>query len=727
MKKFLRVFFTISLSILLLLSVAFLVVFITPPKIEFSSKNLINPSDFTSFYDDNNSLMITLNEANKKVEKEEYNDLIKHAFISIEDKNFYKHNGLDYKRMLKAALVNLKNFSFKQGASTISQQLIKNTHLSNEKTLSRKINEIKLTRILEKNYSKDEIITMYLNTIYFGENTFGLSSAAYNYFGKSPNDLSLQEVATLAGIIASPREFSPRKHPNVSEKRRNLVIQKMYEQGYVSKKELDLAINTHIQTVNDLPSEMSPYLNACLDEIAEKTDLSPYNLKHCNVLTYYNSSLQKEISSHETEYDYQAIMIDNETCGITAYYSTVGEIKREIASCGKPLYVYAPAIEENYIGEYTKIKDEPVNYNGYSPKNYDNKYHGIVSVKEAVSKSLNIPAVKILDIIGTKKAKQYAKMLGIDISNDGLSIALGNLGNGVKLKDLTCAYTTFANFGIHKSPRFIKKITTRDGKTVYSEDKSANKVFSQSTSSIITNLLTYTSKKGTAKKLSYLPFQVACKTGTSGTENGNYDCYSVGYTSKVTAGVWIGNENYSPMPLGVTGSGTPTYLLGKHLEFVNNHIAQPDFKLLGIKQVAIDKISYETDGAVLIADENAPSRYTLTINVKDETELNEKSDRFSTSSNCSISAEFSDCKVVFTVNLPNYVDYELYRSGKIKDERIYCGRENYADELTESGTYDYYAVYVIHGIKIVRTEREKIIGIKFDLKKSEIPKEWWRN
>lgn len=727
MKKFLRVFLTISLSILLLLSVAILVIFITPPKIEFSSKNLINPSDFTSFYDDNNSLMITLNGANKKVENEEYNDLIKHAFISIEDKNFYKHNGLDYKRMLKAGLVNLKSFSFKQGASTISQQLIKNTHLSNEKTLSRKINEIKLTRILEKNYSKDEILTMYLNTIYFGENTFGLSSAAYNYFGKRPNDLSLQEVATLAGVIASPREFSPRKNPAVSEKRRNLVIQKMYEQGYVSKKELDLAISTPIKTVNGLSSEMSPYLNACLDEIAEKTDLSPYTLKHCNVLTYYNSLLQKEISSFETEYDYQTIMIDNETCGITAYYSTVGEIEREIASCGKPLYVYAPAIEENYIGEYTKIEDEPVNYNGYCPKNYDNKYHGAVSVKEAVSKSLNIPAVKVLDAIGTKKAKRYAKKLGINISNDGLSIALGNVGNGVKLKDLASAYTTFANFGIYKSPRFIKKITTRDGKTVYNEDKSANKVFSQSTSSIITDLLTYTSKKGTSKKLSYLPFQVACKTGTSGTEQGNYDCYSIGYTSKVTAGVWIGNGDYSPMPICVTGSGVPTYLLGKHLEFVNNQAEQPDFRLLGIMQVAIDKISYETDGAVLIADENTPSRYTLTVNVKDETELTEKSARFSSSSNCSITGEFSDNKVTFMPNLPNYVDYELYRSGKIKEELIYCGRENYEDELTESGTYDYYAVYVIHGIKTIRTEREKIIGVKFDLEKSVIPKEWWRN
>lgn len=727
MKKFLRVFLTISLCVLLLISVALLIVFITPPKIEFSPKNLINPSDFTSFYDDNNSLMITLNSANKKVENEEYNDLIKRAFISIEDKNFYRHNGLDYKRMLKATLVNLKNFSFKQGASTISQQLIKNTHLSNEKTLSRKINEIKLTRILEKNYSKDEILTMYLNTIYFGENLFGITSAAQNYFGKRPNDLSLSEVATLSGLIASPKEFSPRKNPKASEKRRNTVLNKMYEQGYVTKDEFDLATSYPVKTVNALTDEMYPYLNACIEEIIDKTNLSPYALKNCNVLTYYNVALQKEISSYKTEYDYQAIMINNETCGVSAYYSTVGEIEREIASCGKPLYVYAPAIEENYIGEYTIIKDAPVNYNGYAPKNYCNKYYGNVSIKDAVAKSLNIPAVKVLDSIGIKKAKRYATKLGIKISNDGLSVALGNLGNGIKLKDLASAYTTFANFGNYKKPRFIKKITNRDGKTLYTEDKSTENVFKESTASIITDLLTNTAKKGTAKKLSYLPFQVACKTGTNGSDNGNYDCYSIGYTTKVTAGVWIGKEDYSPLPLTETGSGTATCLLGKYLEFVNEQVEQPDFTLLGIKQALIDKISYENDGAVLIADENTPRRYTLTILVKDESEITEKSYRFSSPSNCDINAEFTDNKVSFTANLPNYVEYELYRSGKNKDELIYSGRENYVDELNESGTFDYYAVYVIHGIETIRTERIKIIGVKFDSVKSEIPKEWWRN
>lgn len=713
MKKFLRVFFA-SLSVfILIVSIAFLVVFLTPPKIEFNSKKLMESGNFISFYDKRNSLVLSINENKKQSCKSEFSTTLKNAFIAVEDKNFYKHKGLDYKRIIKAALVNVKNMSFKQGASTISQQLVKNTHLTNEKTLSRKITEIKLTKILEKKFSKDEIITAYLNTIYFGENTFGIIDAAKHYFDKTVEELSLSETAVLAGIISAPTLYNPNTDLAAAKKRRNLVINKMYEQGYITSKERIDALNEKIETTKPDKEYIDSYIDACFNEIYEKTNLSPYSLNQCKVWTYYNDALQKTISSYESNSGYQAIILDNLSCGVCAYYTNVGELEREIASCAKPLYVYAPAIEENIITEHTKIDDSPIDFNGYSPKNYGNKYNGYVSAKEALSKSLNIPAVKILDALGVKKSKDYAKKLNIDITNDGLSIALGNTAKGIKLKNLASAYTTFANFGHYKTPRFIRQISDITGKIIYKEDKSERKVFSPSTSSMITDMLCETVKSGTAKKLSYLPFQLACKTGTNGDDKGNFDCYSVGYSVSNTVACWIGNKDYSRLPLSETGSGTPTYLLGDFFEKINACNPQPNFVYKDLREVAIDKISYENSGELLIADDNTPDRYTLKIYLKNDYPTLNHSTRFTTSEVYDIKANFNENKVSFTLDLPAYITYKLYRVKDKKSILIHEGHDSFVDNLTLSGIYDYYAVFVIKGKNSVKTKPVKIVSVNF--------------
>lgn len=732
MKKFLKVTAIVFLGIFAVTSAAAAIIFLTPSKIEFDVKKLAFNSDFISFYDEQNIMVSNISESGRSAYCDAFDEKTKQAFIAVEDKNFYSHNGVDFKRMIKAMLVNIKNRSYKQGASTISQQLIKNTHLSSEKTLARKIDEIKLAFTLERNYTKDQIITMYLNTIYFGENCFGLSSAAEHYFGKTPGNLELSEVALLAGIISAPSRLNPNADKEAARNKRNIVLTKMHEQGYIDSSEMTEAINSPVVTVSVSTADYaSSYFKAALNELEETQSLSPYSLKNCKVITYYNDNLQQEFASYESESDYQAIMVDNKTCGIIAYFSTAGEIGREIASCAKPILVYAPALEENFITEYTKISDEPTDFNGYKPSNYGDKYYGMVSVKEALSKSLNIPAVKILDGLGVKKAVKYATKLNIPIKNEGLSVALGNTSTEIRLKDIAAAYTTFANYGIYKKCHFIKKIINSKNKVIYENQDDGNKVFSESTCSAITDMLLMCAKSGTAKKLSYLDFQVAAKTGTSGTDKGNTDCYAIGYTTEHTGAVWLGNKDYSPMLQSKTGSNEPTYLLAKYLDSLYTNKKPTDFEYKGLVKVAVDKISYEKDGKILIADDNAPTKYISEFYLRKENTVTEKSDRFSSFKTFTADCSFTGSEVNFTFNLPEYADVRLYRTFGEDTELVYEGKENYCESLDDYGVYEYTAIYTISGKTKIESEKQLLIKIKYEKENTDgkdtdgIPDDWW--
>lgn len=723
MKNFFKVTLVVFLLFICAPSVVLGVIFLTPPKIEFDEKKLIKASNFTNFYDGQNRL-VSSSTAPVFNDEKTFSDTVKKAFISIEDKNFYFHKGLDYKRILKAAFVNLTSLSFKEGASTISQQLIKNTHLTNEKTLSRKITEIKLTKILEKKLPKEEIITAYLNTIYFGENYFGIYDAAKGYFGKTPNELSLSEVATLAGIISAPSKLNPRKNLQAALKKRNLTLNAMQKEGYITEEQKDSAKTEPLILVTPEKDFSSPYFKSVLDE-AENLGVSPYLLKDCKIYTYYDEELQKNLTDYQITSDYQAIVLDNKTLGVTAYYSTCGEIEREIASLIKPILIYAPAIEEDYITEYTKVLDEPIDFNGYAPKNYANKYYGEVTIKEAVSKSLNSVAVKTLDAIGVKTLNKYAKKLNIEVENDGLSLALGNLGKGVKLKDLAAAYTMLANYGQYKKPRFIRKIETSKNEIIYEEDNFAKKVFSPSTASLITDALKDCARTGTAKKLSYLPFSVAAKTGTGGDSSGNnVDCYSAAYTTNNTVCVWLGNADFTPLN-NETGGNTPTYLAAKFLEFIHKDDAPCDFSTKGLKKAYIDKISYDENGEMLLADDNAPSKYLLEIYLKENTNL-PKSRRFSDFKGYEITVETGNNEVKFKIDLPEYASAEIYEVSNGKTSLIYSGNKDFSYSPAKNGIYEYYAVYLINGKTVIKSDRLKLKSVKYE-QNYEIPKDWWRD
>ncbi len=738
MKRFFKGLFLLVLIIGIIFSVFVAVFLLTPTKMELNTNSLETINDFTSFYDTHNSKMTT-SLSNEKISYLDLNETTKNAFIASEDKNFFKHKGLDYLRMIKAVFVNLKDGELSQGASTISQQLIKNTHLTSEKTLKRKLKEIKLTQKLEKTYSKDEILTFYLNTIYFGENCYGIQKASNYYFSKDAKDLNLNESATLSAIIKSPSKINPVKNAISTKEKRNVVLSKMKELGYISNQEYEKTKNEEIPlNLSTSENYSSSYFKAVLNEIDEELNLSPNNLNGYKIYTYYDNLLQQTLKDAKTDqnFDYQAIIINNKDLSIPAYYSTCGEIERQPASTIKPIYVYAPAIDGKKITTTTCFFDEKTSFDGYVPKNFNDKYYGVVTTKEALTKSLNVPTVKILSLCGVDYCKKYLEKLGINLQNDELSSALGASNSGVKLKTISGAYSTFANFGKYKKPTFIKKIIDNNGKTIYENENKFEEVFQSGTCSIITDILKDTVKLGTAKKLSYHNFEIACKTGTSGNENGNTDAYAISYTTSNTVATWVGYQNMSYMKNSITGGNTPCASLNYIYDHIYNDNNLPkNFQIVGANYYNIDKLSFENDYKTLLSDPNAPDKYCFEALYLNGTEPKEKSSVFSDPQIDELNLSFNNAILSFKVDKKEPVGLKIFLEFNDDEKLIFSGKDNeVSHNLTEFGEYKIYIQPYSTG------KNGQILGKKVFFKqvnyasikqeetkkeKNDIPDNWW--
>lgn len=544
----------------------------------------------------------------------------KNAFIAIEDKRFYQHNGIDFKRMIKASFNNIKSFSFKEGASTISQQLIKNTHLSNEKTIKRKIAEIKLARQLEKSFNKDEILEKYLNTIYFGDNCYGITCASIYYFNKNVEDLDINESAILAGVIKAPTYYSPKNANNKCLERKNIVLKNMYEQGYITSDEYESNISrgVNIYTENLSNAINKPYFNIAKKQFNKVIDIAPYSVYDYKVNTTINQKIQQylvdEINQAPENCEKGAILIDKQG-KIIAYYSTCGEEKRQIGSTIKPLLVYAPAIENDIVCSITKISDEKLDFNGYSPSNYNDKYYGEITVSEALSYSSNTCAVKLLNYVGVDKAIKYLNKTAIKLSenDNSLCLALGATENGSTLNDIASSYSVFLNSGNYINSYIIADITHKD-QIIYKNNQESSKVFSDDTIDIMNDMLRKAVTDGTAKKLSFLDGVYYAKTGTVGNENGNSDAYTISYTNDYILGCWFGSKNDELLDNTISGGASPCVLSSQIWGKIYNDKNKPnEIEKSNLTQlINIDKISYEKDGDIVLADNIAPNRYVLT-------------------------------------------------------------------------------------------------------------------
>lgn len=559
---------------------------------------------------------LSLRGANKNIRLSDLPAHVKNAFIAAEDKRFYSHHGLDYKGMVRALLKNIRARAFAQGASTISQQLVKNTQLTSEKTLKRKLQEIKLTRQLEKKYTKDQILEMYLNTIYFGHTCYGIAAASEFYFGKEAAALTAAEGATLAAIIRSPNRYSPFVEPKTCEEARNSVLQRMHSLDYLSEPEYENAKSQPLPTQKKGGGACATYLSAVYDELENIPFLSPYRfLNGCRIYTYLDSALQEYAETLTTDADRSGksiLICDNECGGIRAWYTTEGELRRQPGSVIKPLAVYAPAIEENLVSPATPILDEPIDFNGYAPENYKSIYHGYVSVRQALAESLNVPAVKLLNSLGFDACEKYLLKLGLSLTQEdkNLSLALGGTNGGYTLRELVGAYTAFPRSGTRIQTAFIRKIVADDGSILYERTPEQMRVCSDDTAELINSMLTDAARIGTAKKLASLPFPICAKTGTCGTEQGNTDAYTLAYTTRHTFGVWMGNANNERTD--ITGGGLPCHyamLIAKQL--YKNDPPQA-FTQEHVTECLLDRVSYEQDHILSLAAEHQPKQYVMT-------------------------------------------------------------------------------------------------------------------
>lgn len=651
---------------------------------------------------------------------------VPNAFVAVEDKRFYTHNGFDYKRIGKAILRNISSFSFREGASTISQQLIKNTHLSGEKTVNRKLKEMKLTRALEKRYRKDEILSLYLNSIYFGHSAFGIEEAASFYFRKNAETLSPAESATLAALVQSPNRFSPFRDREKCLQRRNFVLSLMRDQGYISAEEYSEAVAEPLPLAPNEETESGrSYLALVFEELSalfpeEKADDS--TLK---IYTYYEPELQKTIEEYEAETDYSACILDNLSHGIRAYYSSAGRVKRLPASLMKPLLVYAPALEENAISPATPISDEQTDFGGYSPKNYGDKYEGYVSARYALSRSVNVPAVKILNVIGVDKGAKYMEKMGLAVAEEdkSLALALGGMKEGYDLPSLAFAYSTFPAMGAYSPSRAIRKIESASGKTLYEWKPGFTRVFSEDTADIMNDMLQTTVKEGTAKKLRSLDFQIAAKTGTGANSAGNTDAYTVSYTSEDTVAVWFGMRDNSPVQ--TTGGNLPASLalvLNRKLYFERK---PQDFQRSdSVVKVAFDKEEYETNHRILCADPDAPPVTTLSELFRVSALPSEISTRFSCPKIQKPSISVKNGSVLIALCQTEYYDYIVKRKNNGKTVTIYEGnyRSTIIDNsVTPGETYE----YSVTPIYKERTGESVLLPSVRIPKSEEIPDRWW--
>jgi len=663
---------------------------------------------------------------------------VKRAFIDVEDKRFYSHGGFDIKRIAKATLRNLRSASFKEGASTISQQLVKNTHLSQEKTIKRKLREFKLTRQLEKRYSKEEILERYLNTIYFGHSCFGIGSASEYYFGKSPNELTVGEGAILAGLVKSPNNYSPFKHPVQCQKRRNLVLSLMKREGHLNDREYQGAVKEVLPSNPTRANGSDGYLKFVFDELESLAEKYSFTVGgNLQIKTYFDKKVQENVANclKDLPCDRTAMVLDVEKNAFKASYSTLGNVCRSPGSTLKPLLVYAPAVEQNQISPATAILDEKTNFAGYTPENYGGGYFGYVSAREALARSLNIPAVKILNATGIEKSKRYLEKLGLPVEkeDESLALALGGMKKGYPLKQLVSAYSVFPNQGEYQSGAFIKEVVI-DGRSVYKRKLKKERVFSEATAYLVSDMMKTAAQTGTAKKLRTLPFEIVAKTGTAGTKEKNTDAYALTATTKEVVGVWLGNADHSP--IAYTGGGEPCNIAYSINEFLyNDHLAknQPIGKFPtpnSVCKVQLDKIEYYDTHNIVLADENAPTQFTFSEWFNSSAIPRGKSEKFSNPSilKPQISVWGRTVRIDFSKGAPEYYDYIIDRYDYATHSTVYQGKYQsvFSDESVENEKRYVYTVIPVYNGKKGTPVKLPEISLKGAPPPPITNKEWWK-
>ena len=565
LKKFFKAIFFCFITFILLHVILYTWAYFTP-KINISSANNI------SIYDRDESIIFTGNNKKEWVNIEDVSKNLINATVSVEDKNYYKHLGFDYARIIKAMFLNIKNVKIVQGASSITQQYARNLYLSMEKTWSRKLNEAWITLELEMHYSKDEILEGYLNSINYGHGVYGIENASNYYFNKSSKDLSLAEASILAGIPNSPSNYSPLIDEYTAKKRQKVVLKSMVDNDYITKDEMDDAFNTPLTYVGKKEkynlSTLMYYQDAVTKELEgissiPKSLISTGGLKIYTVLDIdAQTNLEDAIKNNtleNTEAQVSCVMMRPENgeiialAGGTDYsksqYNRAINSKRQVGSTMKP-FLYYGALSNGFTSSTTFLSS-PTTFTfdedkTYSPKNYGERYADKnISLASAIAFSDNIYAVKTHMFLGEEMLVNTAKSVGIDENLKALpSLPLGTIE--INLMDFVGAYGALANLGYKIQPHLIKKVLDKDGNILYQAKNEVNKVLDSSNVFILNELLSNTYSYDfvdytTPTLLSISPKltnKYAIKSGST-----NTDSLTIGYNKNVVLGVWYGYDD----------------------------------------------------------------------------------------------------------------------------------------------------------------------------------------
>jgi penicillin-binding protein 1A len=496
-------------------------------------------------------------------------DYVPNALIAIEDRRFRSHYGVDPIGLGRALYEDVKARQMVQGGSTLTQQLAKNLFLSSARTAERKVQELVLALWLERKFSKDEILQLYLNRVYYGAGAMGIEKAAQTYYHKSAMELTLMEAATLAGVLKAPTNYNPLVHPEESAARAKLVINAMVESGFITQDEADQAVNSPstVAASDYVPATqyVVDWINAQLPELVKKYDQSIVveTTIDPELQLVAEKSLRKRLNvdGKKLNVSQGAVVVVDSRGAIKAMvggksykrsqYNRATKALRQPGSAFKP-FVYLAAMEQGYTPDSVEV-DEPVRIGNWEPENYKHKYLGPVTLRTALSLSLNTVAAKLANQIGPENVVAVAHRLGI-VSHLGTdaSIALGT--SEVTLLELTSAFTPFSNGGYTVVPYSVSRIVTRDGQVLYERKGGGlGQAIASNDLGSMNSMMRAVVTDGTAKKSQVEGFDIAGKTGTS---QDYRDAWFIGYSTYFTGGVWVGNDDNSPTK-NVTGGSIP--------------------------------------------------------------------------------------------------------------------------------------------------------------------------
>lgn len=652
---------------------------------------------------------------------------VREAFISAEDNRYYEHPGIDIIRIFGALWQDIKAGSYVQGASTITQQLIKLSHLSAEKTMSRKLEEAVLAYQMEQQFSKDDILEMYMNYVYMGRGYYGVEAAALGYFGVHASELSLAQGATLAGILKSSVRYSPHIAPEASQNRRNLILSLMCSYGYIDEAQRDAATAEPLTIVAQAEQKRSYYLSAALEEAASVLgcEISDLLTKGYRIYTCEDAALQAQCEESfrngelfpaadcegalavvQVSDSSVAALVGGRNLDAPSAFNRATDIRRQPGSVIKPLIVYGPALEFGGYTAASSLLDERADFAGYSPRNFSDQYYGWVTMREAVKRSLNVPAVKLMNDIGVERCKAFASLLGVefDEEDNSLTLALGGFSYGVSPLQMAGAYAAFASLGTYEAPYFVRYITDGEGNVVYSHYNERVRVMSEQNAYILTSMLQSAISEGTGKRLGALNLGLAGKTGTVGEGEGNRDAWMAAYSPDYAACVWMGYDSSEDgaLPSGATGGNFPALMLSEVFSYLYPDLAAQPFSVPeGIVEIKLDAFTMQSNHIAVLANAFTPTTSVIKEVFVAGTEPSQSTTYWNipaAARNFSVVHSRKGLPLISFTAQEDTTLYKLYRTSQdgatqlVKQWQGKSGAITYEDEEAYFGTFSYYIV-----------------------------------